>query len=417
MLGGLLKKIGKPLCIAATAATVAANTMLCATAMAQVKYEEKPFEQYYSFPVLNVDRDSVLLGIEYSVEFKDKPDGSVYAVQPTVDSSLPSVSITGVALESALQSLLKPKGLDYVLKQDSILVTRPDVIAAEHSSPIRYQSLIFKRTLREKISLNYAAESKFEDVLQYISDTLDVKIELDPRVMLVRGNRVGHIRDIVGEEPYIIPVEGLGSGDVATPLCVYLLRARPKEIDKPAEERSVPKGDDIVAKLYQRVDVNFGTDTELRTVLQFFQRTVGVNIVLDETVMQPEGAGAVSPELGYAPTGGGGGAQRFYQPYQQQGYQQGRVGVSRLKGGFRLENIPLGEALKVLCHQANLAYKVTPHFIYISTPEKISSTSLAGLETRVTQLKTASSQSLPKILVMNPGGLGGTGVSPDPWWW
>ena len=133
MSGGLLKKTGKPLHIAAVAATVVAGAMLCATAIAQVQYAQKPFEQHYSFPILNIDGNSILLGIEYSVEFKDKPDGIVYAVQPTVDSSLPSVSITDVTLESALQSLLEPKGLDYVLRPDGSFVTRPDVIAAEHS--------------------------------------------------------------------------------------------------------------------------------------------------------------------------------------------------------------------------------------------------------------------------------------------
>ncbi len=284
MISGLLKKTGKPLCIAAAAATVAANTMLYATAIAQVKYEEKPFEQYYSFPILSVDRDSVMLGIEYSVEFKDKPDGSVYAVQPTVDSSLPSVSITDVTFESALQSLLKPKGLDYVLKPDSILVTRPDVIAAERSRS--YNLIRLKRKLGEKVSLDYAAESKFEDVLQYISGTLGVDIELDSRVMLDQGDRVVYIRDIIKGEPYIIQVEGLRGGDVATPLCVYLSKVEAEE--EPVEKETVVMGDDIVAMLHRRVDINFGPGTELRTILEFLQRTVGVNIVLDETVMQPE---------------------------------------------------------------------------------------------------------------------------------
>ena len=84
----------------------------------------------------------------------------------------------------------------------------------------------------------------------------------------------------------MIQLEGVGSGDVATPLCVYLSKIEVEE--EPVEKKPVVMGDDIIAKLQRRVDVNFGPDTELRTVLEFLQRTVGVNIVLDETVMQPE---------------------------------------------------------------------------------------------------------------------------------
>ncbi len=159
----------------------------------------------------------------------------------------------------------------------------------------------------------------------------------------------------------------------------------------------------------------------MQEVLQLFRKT----LIFMAVVLLGLSANTA---IGYAQSRGGGrasrtgragqrggqrgiqrGAQRSNQPNQQQGYQQGRVGVNRLKGGILLKNIPLGEALKVICRQANLAYTVTEHYIFISTPEKISHTPLADLETRGTQLKTAGSESLPKILVINPGGPGGMG--------
>ncbi len=74
---------------------------------------------------------------------------------------------------------------------------------------------------------------------------------------------------------------------------------------------------------------------------------------------------------------------------------------------IRLNDVPLRQALKAILRTQNLDYAVEEGFIRVSTPERLRHESFEDLETRVYEL-AASGETLPKIVVSNPGGVVGT---------
>jgi len=67
-----------------------------------------------------------------------------------------------------------------------------------------------------------------------------------------------------------------------------------------------------------------------------------------------------------------------------------------------LRNIPLGTALKVVLRAVGLDYKVYKHFIFISSPARLRHDPPERLETRFYELKAPMSDSLPKVVLINP---------------
>ena len=83
--------------------------------------------------------------------------------------------------------------------------------------------------------------------------------------------------------------------------------------------------------------------------------------------------------------------------------------ISRIK----LKDVPLGTALKAILRTKNLDYEVEDGYIWISTPEKLRRESFETPETRMYGLRSPGADTLPKIVVRNPGaaqvGYGGQG--------
>ncbi|MFO7776455.1 MAG: hypothetical protein R6W89_11730 [Candidatus Hydrogenedentota bacterium] len=73
---------------------------------------------------------------------------------------------------------------------------------------------------------------------------------------------------------------------------------------------------------------------------------------------------------------------------------------------IRLNDVPLRQALKAILRTQNLDYAVEEGFVWVSTPERLRHESFEDLETRVYEL-AASGETLPKIVVSNPGGVTG----------
>ncbi|MCK5557237.1 MAG: hypothetical protein KAJ01_02590 [Candidatus Hydrogenedentes bacterium] len=72
---------------------------------------------------------------------------------------------------------------------------------------------------------------------------------------------------------------------------------------------------------------------------------------------------------------------------------------------IRLRNIPVETALKVILRTDGLDYKVYEHFVFISTPARLRQYSLEELETRFYELKSAGTESLPKVALVNPAAM------------
>jgi hypothetical protein len=79
----------------------------------------------------------------------------------------------------------------------------------------------------------------------------------------------------------------------------------------------------------------------------------------------------------------------------------------------KLDNVPLKDALNGMLRPMGLDYQVQDNMIYISTPERLRTTSSEDLQTRYYDLRSAGAETLPKIVMRNPGGynaqLGGGG--------
>jgi len=80
--------------------------------------------------------------------------------------------------------------------------------------------------------------------------------------------------------------------------------------------------------------------------------------------------------------------------------RNGQDGVS-----IKLENVPMRTALKATLRQKNLDYKVHDNYIYVSTPQRLRQEPLERVQPRLFALNYAS-DTLPKIVVRNPGGAG-----------
>ncbi len=71
---------------------------------------------------------------------------------------------------------------------------------------------------------------------------------------------------------------------------------------------------------------------------------------------------------------------------------------------LNLSKIPLGVALKAILRPMNLDYAVKNGMIWISTPARIRAESFEDLETRYYRLSAGAVETLPKIVIRNPGG-------------
>jgi len=72
---------------------------------------------------------------------------------------------------------------------------------------------------------------------------------------------------------------------------------------------------------------------------------------------------------------------------------------------IRLKSIPLGIALRAILRTVGLDYRAYEHFIFISTPTRLRQYSLEKLETRFYELKPGAADTLPKVVLVNPGGM------------
>ena len=69
----------------------------------------------------------------------------------------------------------------------------------------------------------------------------------------------------------------------------------------------------------------------------------------------------------------------------------------------KLKNVPLRDALKATLRPLNLDYTVEKGYIRIAPPDKLRHEPYENLETRYYELKGASGETLPKVVVRNPG--------------
>jgi len=122
----------------------------------------------------------------------------------------------------------------------------------------------------------------------------------------------------------------------------------------------------LAEKLAGRVDLIM-SNMDVQSAIQHISEITGVNMVVD---------------------------QRALNEIRRQG--------NMANVDIRLKDVPLKQAMAVILRGAGLGFAVYDYFIFISTPTRVRHESLDPLETRVYSLKSAGSQSLPKVLVLDP---------------
>lgn len=87
------------------------------------------------------------------------------------------------------------------------------------------------------------------------------------------------------------------------------------------------------------------------------------------------------------------------------GYAAGAYVTDGVVDNIRLHNVPLGQALDATLRPLNLDYQVNENYLYVSSPDRIRNEANQGMVTHLYTVNAAG-DTLPKIVVNNPGGRG-----------
>ena len=237
-------------------------------------------------------------------------------------------------------------------------------------------------------------------------------------LLLLPGVRVGAsdgasepaaVPEIVEREPEPVPATDYAGSSIAVDAAdnrAAPLPVAPARIERTEEPPTFNSTRPTRGKLDQRVTVDFAAGTDVRNVLTFLSDHVGVNMVLDETVVTASQTYAPAPSSYPGRYPGTSTGTTLASPAT---VQPGQI-VPNVPSTVRrvyLRDIPLKDALSAILSQMGLSYTIQPEFIWISRPDVLRRESFEPLETRFYLLHNAGGESLPKVAMMNPGGPGG----------
>ena len=235
------------------------------------------------------------------------------------------------------------------------------------------------------------------------------------------------IRETI-EESKLLPPGADGYG-----IKKFMPRFTVEEEEPPAAKEQ----SEIQKALGSPVSIEFD-DEHINRIMDFIADYVGINIVVDERVVEPPtaaglaglGAGLGGPGSFPAPRGGRAsrgrqtsarprrGARPFGDDEDEGDITVGPSGSSSLDldtgkvpgyvSYIKLDDVLLHEALVALLRPLNLDYAVQPGFLWISTPDRIRHETFEPLETRTYELRNLGSEILPKVIVSQEAGIQGT---------
>lgn len=134
---------------------------------------------------------------------------------------------------------------------------------------------------------------------------------------------------------------------------------------------------------------------------QIYRQVTPANVRLPEPGQQPQRAGA-RPEEPQARSVGAPLVLPVPRPEALEN-KDGYV-TDGMVDSINLQDVPLKDGLRAMLRPLNLDYKVEEGHIWISTPERIRTESTERLETRVYEPKSTAYETLPEIILANPGG-------------
>jgi RNA polymerase sigma-70 factor (ECF subfamily) len=223
-----------------------------------------------------------------------------------------------------------------------------------------------ERTLKNPVSMEFE-NIQLAGILSFISDSNDLNIALDPRVVSPQ-TQPGPDPDFVtdGQVPYI-DVRNVSLGDALRTLCRplgldfamndgFITVSSPALLDADGFTR-LSRGDDSGdPALQQNVSLAF-EDVHLSEILEFAADTYDVNITIDHRAVAPpqNRIAPKQPDPPFVTTG--------FVPY------------------VSLKNVSMTAGLDALLRPLNLAYSVEDGFLWVSSPERIAQENFAAPDT------------------------------------
>lgn len=119
-------------------------------------------------------------------------------IKPTINVEVPSVKLKDVALSEFLHTMLGPMGLDYEVRPGFVWISRPDVLAEGSSIPPEVLATVHlvdnespdqlveevNEKLRCPVDVDFDDGIRIRQVLEFLSNNLELEFVLDERVML-----------------------------------------------------------------------------------------------------------------------------------------------------------------------------------------------------------------------------------------
>ncbi len=292
-------------------------------------------------------------------------------ITPTIDPEISGILMTDIPLRDALRGLTNQIGLDYLVTDHFVWVSRPDVLESEEewirnmpSSGMPETEL--EQRLDTSVDLNFGT-SHVWDIIEFLERSVGVNIILDHRVVTypddpMRAVSAGQVfpktdpnihgllfTDIPLRHAVKALVSKLGLDYIVTEHFVWVSRpdVLASEQHKFDELRRPLSGvsEEMAEKLNTSVDLNFGR-THLRDMMEFLSRSVNVNIVIDERVIiDSDRAASSQPSGDIVPT------------------------VDPSVAGILITDMPLRHALKAVLVSLGLDFRGEENYIWISRPD------------------------------------------------
>jgi len=296
------------------------------------------------------------------------------SIIPTVPHEIDEILVQDVPLRDALDALTKQVGLEFMVTDYVVWISRTDVLESEKERIRRMPvsglppSAPIERKLNTKVDVHFGP-TNLHDILEFLQSTVGINIVLDERVVLHPGeppvvapDSPGAITPTIDLQLHFLMLQEIplrhalkailskrGLDYTVTEHFVWVSRPDVLENENGKFDELLqplpPTSEEMQEKLLRKVDLNFGR-TNIRDILQFLQSTVGVNIVLDERVMidakrrvERKEAGGIVPTI---------------HPEIQ---------------GFLVQDIPLRHALKALLCPIGLDYGIEEHFVWVTRPD------------------------------------------------
>ncbi len=318
------------------------------------------------------------------------------SITPTIDPQVRKIQMEDIPLRDTLGALTQQKGLDFVVTDHFVWISRPGVLDRERERITSLPDMAhiagtpIEKKLDTTVDLHWGSGS-LRDMLTFLQRTVEFNLVLDERVIIHPGEPPtvaltgpGAIiptvdltyRGITWDDaPLAWALRALlskrGLDYTVTEHFVWISRPDVLESEKSKFDelyQPLPRAtpEDIRKKLLATVELNLGT-MNIRDAFTFIEKIFGINLVLDERVVidgkkptESETRGWVTPTVN--PT-----IYLFY-----------------------FQDVPLRHVLKALLCSIGLDYQVTPSFIWVSRPDVLRHESFEELEAVTTKTTTVT---------------------------